>query len=340
MKSNTEALKDLYLSVGGDGDANLSVIPDIINAIATLIPGIAEVVNEKGLPGVTEVENGKVLTVVDGEWAVADMPTELPKVTDASNGKGLIPMYGTWQVGSIPTRLPVVDNSNNGQVLTVINGAWEPGLEISDDWETIISKIANGTADYSVGQHKPLDLGTQGVINMQIVAAGANASPLASGDGNATYDFVAKELLATKHLMTSSNSPGWENSGLRSYLKNTIKPLIPQVVRDAIKEVSKTSYRYDTNTKNAITTDDVWIPSNREIFGGTEYESQGPIYSGVYTINNNTRVKRLSGGGDSVWWMRSAYKYNNTNYRTVTATGSSSYGERTINNGVALGFSL
>lgn len=215
-----------------------------------------------------------------------------------------------------------------------------PG-EIEDSWDTIISKIAAGTANYQVGEFKPLDLGTEGIVNMQIVARGANASPLAAGGGNASYDFVAKELLTTTHAMNSngSNTGGWENSEMRSYLKTTIKPLIPQAVRNAIKEVTKTSYRYDTSNANATTTDDVWIPSYREIFGGSDVESQGPIYSDIYT-DATSRIKSIVGGSASSWWLRSAGSYNSYIFRYVSTSGyATNYGAYD-SYGVALGFSL
>jgi hypothetical protein len=71
--------------------------------------------------------------------------------------------------------------------------------EIADDWATIISKIANGTAVYKLGNYKPLDLGSEGIVNMQII--GRKASPLASGSGTATYDWLSMELLKTDHRM-------------------------------------------------------------------------------------------------------------------------------------------
>jgi len=61
-----------------------------------------------------------------------------------------------------------------------------PIAEIADDWETICANIDNGTAAYKLGNYKPIDLGTEGIINFQIVAE--NADEKASG-GNAKYSF-------------------------------------------------------------------------------------------------------------------------------------------------------
>ena len=67
------ALKALYVALGGSADtvADMVIIPDVVNAIATLVAaGI-----EGTLPAVTETDKGKVLMVSnDGEWEVADLP--------------------------------------------------------------------------------------------------------------------------------------------------------------------------------------------------------------------------------------------------------------------------
>lgn len=75
-----EALKALYIAFGGaltdtyediaDGAAvsNYVVIPDIIQALAKVAAA------KGGLPEVSAADNGKVLTVVAGEWAAADLP--------------------------------------------------------------------------------------------------------------------------------------------------------------------------------------------------------------------------------------------------------------------------
>lgn len=101
-----EALQTLYLALGsslsdtyatianGAPVSNYNVIPDMIAAIAQKVP------TGKSLPTVSSTDNGKLLTVVEGEWAKADAPTELPAVTSDDNGKVLKVADGAWGVGT------------------------------------------------------------------------------------------------------------------------------------------------------------------------------------------------------------------------------------------------
>ena len=68
MDDNIKALQNLYVALGGDIDdvADVNTNADMINAIA----GIAATI--KGLPAVKASDNGKILKVVEGEWALAD----------------------------------------------------------------------------------------------------------------------------------------------------------------------------------------------------------------------------------------------------------------------------
>lgn len=72
MDNTIQALINLYKALGGDADdvADISIIPDMINAIATLISSGATA----ELPEVSSTNNGQVLTVVSGEWAAANLP--------------------------------------------------------------------------------------------------------------------------------------------------------------------------------------------------------------------------------------------------------------------------
>lgn len=66
---NVEALKALYVAMGGAEEdvANLTLNSEVIAALADVAAAVAANV----LPEVTDADDGKVLTVVDGKWAVA-----------------------------------------------------------------------------------------------------------------------------------------------------------------------------------------------------------------------------------------------------------------------------
>lgn len=64
---NVEALKALYVAMGGAAEdvANLTLNSEVIAALANVAAAVAANV----LPEVTDADDGKVLTVVDGKWA-------------------------------------------------------------------------------------------------------------------------------------------------------------------------------------------------------------------------------------------------------------------------------
>lgn len=66
--TNVEALKVLYKALGGDESdvAEINTIADMIAEIAT----VAATATAPELPAVTAAENGKVLKVANGKWAV------------------------------------------------------------------------------------------------------------------------------------------------------------------------------------------------------------------------------------------------------------------------------
>ena len=94
MKTIVEALKDLYVAMGGDDSAvaDFSLNPDVIEQIASLVQSGAT----KELPAVSSTDNGNVLTVVEGAWAKAAASGGLPAVTSEDNGDVLKVVEGVW----------------------------------------------------------------------------------------------------------------------------------------------------------------------------------------------------------------------------------------------------
>ena len=66
------------------------------------------------LPEVTGSDNGNVLTVVEGAWAKASLPTELPAVSSTENGKVLMVVEGQWAVAALPTNEPANEPAGEG----------------------------------------------------------------------------------------------------------------------------------------------------------------------------------------------------------------------------------
>lgn len=232
--------------------------------------------------------------------------------------------------------------------------AIEDYVEVVDpySWAAVAKMISNGTyaTFYKVGDLVPLDMGTEGQINMQIAAF--DADELADGSGKAHISWVAKEHLKTRHVMNSKAAQsttdaegntvyvegtgtigGWAKSGMRAYLNDSIYPIIPNDVRSMIKPVVKYSCYYDTKqvfSSSNATEDLVWIPSRREVVGSGE--SKGVIYSELFT-DNSSRNK----GGNS-WWLRGADNTTKSHFGRVEYNGGVSSASYNGSNAIALGF--
>lgn len=215
--------------------------------------------------------------------------------------------------------------------------------EITDDWATIIANIDNGTykSQYKIGNYKPLDLGSEGVINMQM--AGFDVDDLADGSGKAPITFIGKELLKTPHRMNpklvtnadetlqegTGSFEGWEKCEMRKYLKDTITSLVTELVRKRIAEVTKMHEAYNANWEQyeQVTQDGIWIPNRYEV---TARPSSGePIKYNVLFKNRSNKIKIDLSGTTRNWWLRDANKsgtaffYISTDgYEELTAGGS------------------
>ena len=219
-------------------------------------------------------------------------------------------------------------------------------------WDGVFSAINHGNyaSVYSVGDLVPLDLGSEGVVNMQI--SGIDVDTLADGSGTAPISWISKELLATSHRMnpavasTTDDSGatvytegtgsigGWEKCELRTYLNDTIKPLIPESVRNGIVTVTKTQNAADTtgSTFAQTTEDDVWVPDESEVNGASSK------YYELFKSTNTYRIKKKTvATSGTTWWLRNnnsrdSFQYvNGSGFVTGNSNSAAAFG-------IALGF--
>ena len=213
---------------------------------------------------------------------------------------------------------------------------------IDDSWEEIITSGEEGTYidKYQIGDTKELDLGEEGVIEMELVAF--DADELADGSGKAHMTWIAKDLLNTRHAMYKEDTDdySWQESDMRKWLNESIFPLIPDYVRLNIKEVIKYSSSgasVERQTLDSI--DKIWIPSIRELFGieidaSKEdlegIENRGPKYTLAFSDIESRRRRHIGAPNASWWWLRSSCSVMDPN----DSRGASNDG------GVVIGFCL
>lgn len=210
--------------------------------------------------------------------------------------------------------------------------------EISDTWDQIIENIDNGTYNtkYKIGQYKPLDLGDEGTINMQIVAM--DADELANNGEYAPLTFIAIEALKNRRTFGSQSRVSWDVSIIRTWLNDTLYPIIPLNIKNRIQPVIKYYSIGPSNppAQNSII-DKVWIPSDREIRGSAYYEKNGPKYIRIYKDNSARQKHIVSNSYNSRWWIRS--NEFNTNL-SVAQTGAVSTISPNNYLSIVLGFCL
>lgn len=75
--TNLEQLKAIYVALGGTAAdvADLTNNAAVLAQIALQAATVATAASAVELPAVKAADNGKVLTVVNGKWAAADLPS-------------------------------------------------------------------------------------------------------------------------------------------------------------------------------------------------------------------------------------------------------------------------
>lgn len=221
----------------------------------------------------------------------------------------------------------------------------------SESSDKLTVKVDGTTVVNAVGGSSKTNTHTVECTEGQSVTVTASYSKDSSVDSNgdtatiafsATMDISITATAERAGSLTAGTGAcgGWEGSEMRTYYKDTLKPLIPEVVRNAIKSVSKTGCEWTTAGKfvRSTSVEDVWMPSYREIFGGTSYEQSGPVYTTLFSDASSRIKKRTTSSTGEWWWLRSASSNYDSSFCLVNSNGINYYYNAYYSNGVALGF--
>lgn len=186
------------------------------------------------------------------------------------------------------------------------NKTYDP-VFANNDWAAIIEAChANEVPDTWVADgtcYKDMDIGGKAY---RIDIIGKNHDDLSDGTGKAPLTFQMHDCYDTTYQMNSSNTNagGWRDCQMRTQTMPALKALLPAEVQAGIRAVNKLTSAGDRNPSIVTTSDDLFFPSEVEVFGYTKYSFAGEGTQYDYYKAGNSKVKNLSGSA-AFWCERS-----------------------------------
>lgn len=259
-------------------------------------------------------------------------------VSATSDSSGLailkIPEFGTWTVS---VTINGVFNSTTCEVKAIA----QYELTLSTDLETFtwdaidsISKSGKAASIWSVGDKKTINIDG---ANYQVQIIGFNHDTKTAG-GKAGITFQMVDCMKDKAHMNSSNTNkgGWTNCAMRTSVLNSIFSKLPADLQKAIKAVDKLTSAGNNSATINTTSDKLFLLSEVEIFGYTNYSKRGEGSQYAYYKAGNSKVKK-SNGSATLWWDRSPDD-TTSKFCIVTSDGTASNNSSAVPLGVAFGF--
>ena len=186
------------------------------------------------------------------------------------------------------------------------NKTYDP-VFANNDWAAIIEAChANEVPDTWVADgscYKDMDIGGKAY---RIDIIGKNHDDLSDGTGKAPLTFQMHDCYDTTYQMNSSNTNagGWRDCQMRTQTMPALKALLPAEVQAGIRAVNKLTSAGNQSPIIVTTSDDLFLPSEVDVFGYTQYffAGEGTQYD-YYMIGNRT-AKNINGNLNA-WWTRS-----------------------------------
>ena len=215
-----------------------------------------------------------------------------------------------------------------------------------DSWETIVANVRLGNTDnYNVGDTKTVDMGTLGTHTLRIANKSTPTECSTAGFSQTACGFVLEfaDVIRT-HVMNSdsTNVGGWPASEMRTYINSNIYNNLPTALKDAIIDTSVVSGHGSTSGEtNFTSTDKLYLLSTHEVWeNADDNTSRGLDYYDTaynstrqldYYAGQNVTTSSYSGaikqnnGSNVIWWLRSAYSYDNNTFYIVSSGASAHF---------------
>lgn len=201
---------------------------------------------------------------------------------------------------------------------------------IETNWLEIKKVILQNPADvFSVGDRISCVLKNGQAVEFTVAAI----NPYAKNE----VAFVMEDLLDGEYSMNehNTNKGGWSKCDLRTTLNTEIFELLPDELQAVIKPRTIAQNIHGNVLKS---TDKLWIPSRKELFGVDNDVDVDDIHFPLFTTPKS-RVKNRKGEWEW-YWLRSPLSSSSAYFCLVYTNGSSVSHVANYSNGVAFGFLL
>lgn len=276
---------------------------------------------------VTMTRGGKTLTGTVASTGYATLyPTEL----------------GDWTIvftynGSQKTKVYTLEVIGIVYVYPFVVGAT---LEATT-WDNIavVSKFGQAQNYWKVGDKKNI---TVNGVTYAAQIIGFDHDTLTTADGSRTkagITFQLVDCMTTTYPMNSSNTNvnGWRGSVMRTSTMATLLNQLSTDLKNVLKFVNKVSSVGNNSSGLETTSDKLFLLSEVEIFGSTQYSYAGEGKQYEYYSAGNSTVKKVNGSA-YFWWERSPDSGNTNFFCRVYSGGGASRNSASYSCGVSFGF--
>lgn len=208
-------------------------------------------------------------------------------------------------------------------------------------WDNIaaVSKFGQAPNYWKVGDKKNI---TVNGVTYAAQIIGFDHDTLTTADGSRTkagITFQLVDCLNTTYSMNGSNTNvnGWRGSTMRTSTMATLLNQLSSDLKSVLKFVNKVTSVGNNDSGLETTSDKLFLLSEIEVFGATQYSYAGEGKQYEYYTAGNSTIKKVNGSAHT-WWERSPHSGNTNFFCGVNSNGGASSYYASAGYGVSFGF--
>lgn len=208
-------------------------------------------------------------------------------------------------------------------------------------WDNIaaVSKFGQAPNYWKVGDKKNI---TVNGVTYAAQIIGFDHDTLTTADGSrikAGITFQLVDCLKTTYSMNGSNTNvnGWRSSTMRTSTMATLLNQLSSDLKSVLKFVNKVTSVGNGSSGLETTSDKLFLLSEIEVFGATQYSYAGEGKQYEYYTAGNSTIKKVNGSAN-YWWERSPRSGDTYNFCSVSNSGAAHNNYASDSYGVSFGF--